>query len=140
MASAKNFLEKKDTKSAVIQLKSALQQQPDLAEARFLLGRALLDTGEAVLAEVELRKALDYKYPEATVVPVLAQALLAQGKGQRVIAEYATTQLAERFGAVSMTLEMPFKDNANLPDPNVGWSAGRSKRLGAASGMHRVNV
>ena len=28
----------------------------------------------------------------------------------------STTQLAERFGCVSMTLEMPFKDNFNLPD------------------------
>ena len=29
----------------------------------------------------------------------------------------STTQLAERFGCVSMTLEMPFKDNFDLPDP-----------------------
>ena len=31
----------------------------------------------------------------------------------------STAQLAERFGAVSMTLEMPFKDNADLPDPRL---------------------
>ena len=43
----------------------------------------------------------------------------------------STNQLAERFGAVSMTLEMPFKDNADLPDPLHGWSAERSARLGA---------
>lgn len=41
----------------------------------------------------------------------------------------STTQLAERFGCVSMTLEMPFKDHAPLPDPLHGWSAERSKRL-----------
>ena len=41
----------------------------------------------------------------------------------------STTQLAERFGCVSMTLEMPFKDNADLPDPVFGWSPERSKRL-----------
>ena len=34
----------------------------------------------------------------------------------------STTQLAERFGAVSMTLEMPFKDNFDLPDDVYGWS------------------
>jgi murein tripeptide amidase MpaA len=39
----------------------------------------------------------------------------------------ATAQLAERFGAVSMTLEMPFKDNADLPDPEEGWSPDRSR-------------
>ncbi|WP_294391773.1 M14-type cytosolic carboxypeptidase [uncultured Sphingomonas sp.] len=42
----------------------------------------------------------------------------------------STNQLAERFGAVSMTLEMPFKDNDDLPDPEFGWSAERSMRLG----------
>lgn len=41
----------------------------------------------------------------------------------------STTQLAERYGCVSMTLEMPFKDNFDLPDPVYGWSAERSKYL-----------
>jgi murein tripeptide amidase MpaA len=44
----------------------------------------------------------------------------------------STTQLAERFGCVSMTLEMPFKDNSNLPDPVYGWSPQRSKYLAGA--------
>ena len=41
----------------------------------------------------------------------------------------STNQLAERFGACSMTLEMPFKDNADLPDPDQGWSPKRCKLL-----------
>jgi murein tripeptide amidase MpaA len=41
----------------------------------------------------------------------------------------ATAQIAERYGAVSMTLEMPFKDNDDLPDPAQGWSPDRSKQL-----------
>jgi murein tripeptide amidase MpaA len=41
----------------------------------------------------------------------------------------STNQLAERFGACAMTLEMPFKDNAELPDPVQGWSPERSKHL-----------
>jgi murein tripeptide amidase MpaA len=44
----------------------------------------------------------------------------------------STTQLAERFGCVSMTLEMPFKDNFDLPDPIYGWSPERSKHLARA--------
>jgi murein tripeptide amidase MpaA len=44
----------------------------------------------------------------------------------------STTQLAERYGCVSMTLEMPFKDNSNLPDAVYGWSPQRSKYLGYA--------
>lgn len=44
----------------------------------------------------------------------------------------ASKWVANQFGCVSLTLEMPFKDNANLPDERFGWSAARSKRLGAA--------
>ena len=42
----------------------------------------------------------------------------------------STNQLAERFGAVAMTLEMPFKDNDDLPDADFGWSPARSAQLG----------
>jgi murein tripeptide amidase MpaA len=41
----------------------------------------------------------------------------------------STNQLAERFGAVAMTLEMPFKDNDDLPDADYGWSPARSMQL-----------
>jgi murein tripeptide amidase MpaA len=44
----------------------------------------------------------------------------------------STTQLAERYGCVSMTLEMPFKDNFDLPDQVYGWSPQRSKYLAFA--------
>ena len=39
------------------------------------------------------------------------------------------SQLAERFGAVTMTLEMPFKDHDDLPCAKQGWSPERSKLL-----------
>jgi murein tripeptide amidase MpaA len=44
----------------------------------------------------------------------------------------STNQLAHRFGAVSVTLEMPFKDHDPNPDPEFGWSPERSKRLAVA--------
>jgi murein tripeptide amidase MpaA len=44
----------------------------------------------------------------------------------------STNQLAERFGAVSVTLEMPFKDHDANPDPVHGWSPDRSAALGVA--------
>ena len=51
------------------------------------------------------------------------------GKG-RANLTMSTNQLAERFGAVAMTLEMPFKDNNDLPCPAQGWSPERSAILG----------
>jgi len=41
----------------------------------------------------------------------------------------ATNQIAERFGCLAATLEMPFKDCDDLPDPVHGWSPDRAKRL-----------
>jgi len=50
----------------------------------------------------------------------------APGKANLTI---STNQVAERYGACAMTLEMPFKDNADLPDTAQGWSPERSKLL-----------
>lgn len=38
--------------------------------------------------------------------------------------------VGEHFKCMSMTIEMPFKDNANLPDKHFGWSSVRSMKLG----------
>jgi murein tripeptide amidase MpaA len=44
----------------------------------------------------------------------------------------STNALAERFGCLAMTLEMPFKDANDMPDARFGWSPQRSKHLGRA--------
>ncbi|MBC7916807.1 MAG: carboxypeptidase family protein [Rhodoferax sp.] len=44
----------------------------------------------------------------------------------------ATNWIAKHFECLAFTIEMPFKDNANLPDLTVGWNGERSKRLGAS--------
>jgi murein tripeptide amidase MpaA len=38
--------------------------------------------------------------------------------------------VGNEFKCLSYTLEMPFKDNADLPDPAFGWSPSRCKQLG----------
>ena len=53
--------------------------------------------------------------------------LSAPGKANLTM---STAQVAERYGAVSMTLEMPFKDNDDLPCEDFGWSPARSAQLG----------
>ena len=42
----------------------------------------------------------------------------------------ATNWVCERFDALAMTLEMPFKDAAVNPDPVRGWSPERCRRMG----------
>ncbi|EGK11153.1 zinc carboxypeptidase [Kingella kingae ATCC 23330] len=42
----------------------------------------------------------------------------------------ATAYVGNTFGCLAYTLEMPFKDNNNLPDDDFGWNGQRSLRLG----------
>ncbi len=42
----------------------------------------------------------------------------------------ASTYIGNTFHCLSFTLEMPFKDNHNLPDDDFGWNGQRSLRLG----------
>lgn len=54
------------------------------------------------------------------------------GKYNEDALKLASKYIGHAYGCLSLTLEMPFKDNANLPDARHGWSAQRSKLLGAA--------
>lgn len=93
LSSAKDYMAKNDNKAAVIQIKNALQSNPDMPEARFMLGTALLDSGDPVGAETELRKAMELKQPQDQVIPPLARAMLAQGQTKKLTDELAKTEL-----------------------------------------------
>lgn len=93
LASARDYLKKNDTKAAVIEIKNALQKNPDSGEARFLLGSMLLEEGSPTAAELELRKARAAKHPDAQVVPELARAMLMLGQAQKVVDEFGQVQL-----------------------------------------------
>lgn len=95
VASANEYIAKRDYKAAIIQLKNALQKEPDSAEVRFLLGKTLLDAGDVVSAGVEFRKALELKYAPDEVIPLLARTMLAQGHAEAVISEYADRSLRD---------------------------------------------
>ena len=56
----------------------------------------------------------------------------ASGKYRQEVLRLASKYVAHHFKCVSLTLEMPFKDNAIRPDPAVGWNGARSAALGCA--------
>ncbi|MET0517522.1 MAG: XrtA/PEP-CTERM system TPR-repeat protein PrsT [Burkholderiaceae bacterium] len=91
---ARKQIDAKDSKAAVIQLKNALQKEPKLAEARFLLGKLLLDGGDAVGAAIELQKAQELGYAPDPLLPLLAKAMLGSGEAQKVI---------DRFGGQTLS-------------------------------------
>jgi len=93
VTSARALLEKQDTKGAIIQLKNALQKNPQSVEARTMLGRALLKSGDPTAALVELRKAQELQASDDDVVPDIAQAMLMVGEEARLISQYADLEL-----------------------------------------------
>lgn len=44
----------------------------------------------------------------------------------------ATNWIGQNFDCLALTIEMPFKDNADLLDEAAGWSGERSRKLGAS--------
>ena len=94
-ASARSYLEKKDHRAAIIQLKNVLNQNPDAVEARMLLGQALLMDNEPAAALLELRKAQELMAPEAKLLPHLARAMLASGEDSKVIEQFGNTKLED---------------------------------------------
>jgi murein tripeptide amidase MpaA len=105
--------------------------------ANFLAGfEGIPSLGEAQLrlfnlfAETLERVSPDFQRSQGYEIPAPGAANMSM----------STTQLAERYGCVSMTLEMPFKDNFDLPDEVYGWSPQRSKYLAFAclDALHAV--
>lgn len=95
MQSARDYYARADYPAAVIQLKNLLQQQPKNAQARLLLGRALLETRDPASAEKELRRALEFGQGQDDVLPALARALAEQNQHAKLVAEFGATRLRE---------------------------------------------
>lgn len=93
ISEAQQYQTKGDHKAAIIQLKNALQNSPDNALARYMLGTIYNQTGDSASAEKELRRALKLGSAPADVLPELAKSLLAQGQFQQALDE--TKQLAD---------------------------------------------
>ncbi len=87
VAEAKELQQKGDTKTAIIQLKNALQKSPENAEVRYLLGTIYNFSGDSKSAEKELRKARELGMSSAKVLPELGTALLGQGEFQSILDE-----------------------------------------------------
>jgi putative PEP-CTERM system TPR-repeat lipoprotein len=95
IASAKSLLEKKDAKAAVIELKNALQKNPKSPEARYLLGKTLLEGGDPVTALVELQKAQELQVADELVIPEIARALLMVGDEAKLLTQYGGLTLKD---------------------------------------------
>lgn len=102
VADAKKQIESNEARSATISLKSALQKNPQSGEARYLLGKVLLDAGDPVAAGVELQKAADLKFDPSRVIPALARSLVDQGEFRKVLDTYEKAMLPDPSGMADL--------------------------------------
>ena len=106
LAAAKAHLAKDDTSAAVIELKTALQQNPKLAEARLLLGTALLKMNDPAGAEAELRRALEYGSAANDVTAPMARTMVLQAKYKEVLQHYGDTKLEDASAQASLATSL----------------------------------
>ncbi len=113
LAQARQFQQQGERKSAVIQLKNALQLNPADVEARLFLAQLQLEGEDPVSAENEVRKAMALAPGGRDPLPLLSQALLAQGKYQQLLQETeagaakAGPELLSRRGQAYLGLDKP---------------------------------
>ncbi len=84
---AESAMAQGDTGAAVIDLKNLLEDEPQNAKARALLGEALVDSGDFIAGDIELQKAKDLGIsPDAIRVPD-CKVKLAKGEYDKVLAD-----------------------------------------------------
>lgn len=81
----KRLFDEHDYPAAAIEVKNALQKNPNNISARVLLGRTYLEIGYGEGAEKEFRKARELGLENKEYLPVLARALLMQHRHRELI-------------------------------------------------------
>jgi putative PEP-CTERM system TPR-repeat lipoprotein len=104
--SGKAYVAKNDHAAAIIQFKSALQNDPDAVEPRLLLGKALLAAGDPVGAEVELSRVLAAKYDPAKVLPLIATALVQAEEYKKLIQQHGKATFEDRQAQADFQTQM----------------------------------
>src|SRR5947209_3382212 len=81
---AKAALQKGDGRTAGLELRTAVREQPSNAEAHALLSQLQIAQGDPVAAEKEIRRAAELGWPKQDTDQVLAHAYLEQSKWKEI--------------------------------------------------------
>ncbi len=129
---AQKLFRKGEITGAILELKNALRKDPQMVQARWLLGRIYLQQGLGAYAEKEIRKAMKFGLSSDAAAISLARALLLQGKYEEVARfdaggnqeETGRSQLLALKGNAFLMLGQPetaerhFLDALSLDDSN----------------------
>ena len=113
---ASAFIAKGEVKSAVIQLKNALQSDPSHVQARLMLASLYLGTGEGAAAAKEFRRARDLGAPGEEWLPGYARALMLEGEFNAVLEE---VQVDDGLPQAQRAELLAIRGNANLATRQV---------------------
>lgn len=122
MATARAHLAQGQTDKALIEVKNALQAQPDLPAGRALLGRVLLQQENPAGAAIELRRALELGHDANETLPLLARALIDAGEAAKAGALEPEAKSLSRDGRTEL-LVLLAEANARVGD------AGAARRV-----------
>jgi predicted Zn-dependent protease len=87
IANAQGHLQRGDTGLAIAELKRVLQEQPDDAAVRLMLGKVYLTTGNLPYAEKELGRARTLGPSSAELMAALGELWLKQGRRDQLLSE-----------------------------------------------------
>lgn len=85
LTNARAAIKKGDLRSAHIELRNAVRNDPQNSEAHYWLARISLELGDPVAAERSAIAARERGYDPAQSIPLLAQAMLAQNKFEALL-------------------------------------------------------
>ncbi|WP_018413008.1 XrtA/PEP-CTERM system TPR-repeat protein PrsT [Methyloversatilis thermotolerans] len=105
-------MEAKDLSSAAIQLKNALQINPDFAAARLALGTVSYRMRDMASAEKELNRALELGASKDEAVPLLARLLAETGQFQLITTRFSTTRLDQPGSQAILDAALGYADLA----------------------------
>lgn len=124
---ARESLQAGDRKAAIIQLKSAIQEDDKNAEARYALGKLYVDMGDGASAEKELRRALELGLARERALVPLGHALLLQREFDKLLEEIPSRpngQPAEVAALLALRAEAQL-GRQHLDDAALSYEAAR---------------
>lgn len=87
IAKAKEYMDKRELRPAMLELSNAVQKDPGSIEGRWLLAKVAADMGEGPRAEKEIKRAIELGLSPASGQLTLVKSLLMQGELDRVLQE-----------------------------------------------------
>lgn len=116
MEAARSLLEKGDVRAALIELRNAVRNEPDNADAHFQLGMLQLRMGDPIAAEKELKSARSRGITASELPLLLAQSYLQQRRNKELLAEFqpplATPALSSELLLLRSYAQLNLRDTA----------------------------